>query len=578
MTLEMGLQEDGGESVRMHLDARGSILTSSSHRSDTWIMEEGEEEKKDDGMVPAEIYAEVRKGALERGYDVVYEHGVKQPRGKKVHINGKLLIVKPKAAEECILFWVPHSALLKVNPELLTNKETEAVVEAEEATPQASERESKYMVKIALDSIYSMKVEGKDVTLNILDDNKSVRSVSLLFDGSCKEFKRIVMERLRFVQKEPHVWVRSNTTEEAQKEYRDWLYDKPTADGIARGLLGLVNKGFTSLSNIISEAHSDDASNRRGSSPAPPEHPTIRLAHSDFRMSIPKPCLPTPTRSLPPPLTLDQYNELSAAGDINSIKKLTFRGSCTAEARPHVWRAALGIDLAQHDTRKALYEKYYAQYTDLTDDQLRHCECVVRQITAIDKDIYRTDRDLPVYRDEHGEGMQAMRKILVAYTMYNRDLGYVQGMSDIAAVCWYVFRDEVDGFWGFVKVMERCLGSFTDHGEKERGLLRKIVEVVNPTLAEHLSKEDPVSMFAFRWVFLLFKREFPFLQILSLWDVLFTAPTNHYHLFIAASLLNLLSDFFFLSFSGRVFFFIFFPSFPYFSLWNRGEAGKIPFF
>ena len=50
--------------------------------------------------------------------------------------------------------------------------------------------------------------------------------------------------------------------------------------------------------------------------------------------------------------------------------------------------------------------------------------------------------------------------ILMTYVMYNFDLGYVQGMSDLLSPILFVMKNEVDAFWCFVGFMDRVASNF----------------------------------------------------------------------------------------------------------------------
>lgn len=45
----------------------------------------------------------------------------------------------------------------------------------------------------------------------------------------------------------------------------------------------------------------------------------------------------------------------------------------------------------------------------------------------------------------------------MTYVMYNFDLGYVQGMSDLLSPLLLQLRDEVDTFWCFVGFMNKVV-------------------------------------------------------------------------------------------------------------------------
>ena len=49
--------------------------------------------------------------------------------------------------------------------------------------------------------------------------------------------------------------------------------------------------------------------------------------------------------------------------------------------------------------------------------------------------------------------------MLLTYNEYNRDLGYVQGMSDLLAPIYAVEQDDAVAFWGFVGFMDRMVSS-----------------------------------------------------------------------------------------------------------------------
>jgi hypothetical protein len=52
-----------------------------------------------------------------------------------------------------------------------------------------------------------------------------------------------------------------------------------------------------------------------------------------------------------------------------------------------------------------------------------------------------------------------MKDMLLSYNEYNKDLGYVQGMSDLLAPIYAVMQDDAIAFWAFVKFMDRMVNS-----------------------------------------------------------------------------------------------------------------------
>jgi len=50
--------------------------------------------------------------------------------------------------------------------------------------------------------------------------------------------------------------------------------------------------------------------------------------------------------------------------------------------------------------------------------------------------------------------------LLTTYAIYDQDLGYVQGMSDIAVVILDIYDEDHVAFWVFAKLMQRIRGNF----------------------------------------------------------------------------------------------------------------------
>jgi len=100
-----------------------------------------------------------------------------------------------------------------------------------------------------------------------------------------------------------------------------------------------------------------------------------------------------------------------------------------------------------------------------------------RGVAAVEKDVHRTDRNIPLFAGEdipHPDPtspfaeigtnvhLEQMKDMLLTYNQYNRDLGYVQGMSDLLAPIYAVMQDDAVAFWGFVGFMDRMVCHFPD--------------------------------------------------------------------------------------------------------------------
>ncbi|XP_063241024.1 USP6 N-terminal-like protein isoform X2 [Bacillus rossius redtenbacheri] len=148
------------------------------------------------------------------------------------------------------------------------------------------------------------------------------------------------------------------------------------------------------------------------------------------------------------------------------------------------------------------------------------------EIRQIDLDVNRTYRDHVDFRERYGLKQRALFNVLGAYSVYNLDIGYCQGMSQIAALL-LMYLDEEDAFWALsVLVADRRYGM---HGFFIPGfpkLLRyqehhdKIMNRFLPKLKKHLDRNGvDTGIYTLKWFFQCFLDRIPFRLTLRVWDV-----------------------------------------------------------
>ena len=110
----------------------------------------------------------------------------------------------------------------------------------------------------------------------------------------------------------------------------------------------------------------------------------------------------------------------------------------TAGARARLWQHLLGI--AAWEASEAEIKAHTAELTIRFEELLHRAEvegAVERQdVTVIDSDVPRTDRELPRWHDE--AALAPLRAMLLAHCVHRAGgstaRGYYQGMNDLAAV------------------------------------------------------------------------------------------------------------------------------------------------
>ncbi|KAK9113808.1 hypothetical protein Syun_020605 [Stephania yunnanensis] len=114
--------------------------------------------------------------------------------------------------------------------------------------------------------------------------------------------------------------------------------------------------------------------------------------------------------------------------------------------------------------------------------------------------------------------------VLEAYAIYDPEIGYCQGMSDLCSPIIAVMEEDHDAFWCFVGFMRKARHNFRldEVGiRRQLNLVSKIIKVKDSHLFRHLEMlqaED--CFFVYRMVVVLFRRELTFEQTLCLWEVI----------------------------------------------------------
>lgn len=186
----------------------------------------------------------------------------------------------------------------------------------------------------------------------------------------------------------------------------------------------------------------------------------------------------------------------------------------------------------------------------------------------IDRDIARVHPDMHFFNDEGGDGKAARRKdemrdALYVFAKLNPGVGYVQGMHEMFGCIYYVFATcsddaqaanaAADAFYCFTEIF----GEFRDVFVMELDATDQGVRALLDTLSDMLAEHGPevhrhlhelqlaTSMYAFRWITLLFTQDFDFADALRLWDVMLASPRSRKECLLrlcVACVLNIGSD------------------------------------
>uniref|UniRef100_A0A8C5SFJ8 TBC1 domain family member 15 n=1 Tax=Laticauda laticaudata TaxID=8630 RepID=A0A8C5SFJ8_LATLA len=243
----------------------------------------------------------------------------------------------------------------------------------------------------------------------------------------------------------------------------------------------------------------------------------------------------------------------SFKGSSFTLSGFFFFGSMLCHAlRKEVWKFLLGYYSwnSTRDERTSMqkrktdeYFRMKLQWKSVSEEQEKR-NCRLRDYRSlIEKDVNRTDRTNKFYEGQDNPGLILLHDILMTYCMYDFDLGYVQGMSDLLSPILYVMENEVDAFWCFALYMDQMHQNFEEQmqGMKTQLIqLSTLLRLLDSGFCNYLESQDSGYLyFCFRWLLIRFKREFSFQDILRLWEVMWTdLPCQNFHLLLCCAILE----------------------------------------
>jgi hypothetical protein len=153
----------------------------------------------------------------------------------------------------------------------------------------------------------------------------------------------------------------------------------------------------------------------------------------------------------------------------------------------------------------------------------------------IELDLYRT-MPYNVFFGGNGPGVAKLRRVLVAFSRWNPQVGYCQGMNVIAAILLLTYATEEDAFWSLVSLVENILpeGYFSPPlltSRADQRVFNHYFARFLPKLNEHFTNLNvQIDAITFDWFLSCFTDALPADVLFRIWDV-FLCVEGPVHLF-----------------------------------------------
>ncbi|XP_059330397.1 USP6 N-terminal-like protein [Ammospiza nelsoni] len=184
------------------------------------------------------------------------------------------------------------------------------------------------------------------------------------------------------------------------------------------------------------------------------------------------------------------------------------------QVRGQVWSLLLDVEKMKKEN-EGKYEQMKEQAKSFSSE-----------IKQIDLDVNRTFRNHIMFRERYGVKQQALFHVLSAYSVYNTEVSYCQGMSQIAAIL-LMYLNEEDAFWALAQLLtnqRHAMHGFFIPGfpklQRFQAHHEQILNKLFPKLKKHMDKEQMTTgIYTTKWFLQCFIDRTPFTLTLRLWDI-----------------------------------------------------------
>ncbi|CAL1595511.1 unnamed protein product [Knipowitschia caucasica] len=195
------------------------------------------------------------------------------------------------------------------------------------------------------------------------------------------------------------------------------------------------------------------------------------------------------------------------------LAKRVYKG-IPLQLRGQAWALLLDLEKVKQDNQ-GKYERMKIQARNFSTE-----------IKQIDLDVNRTFRNHIMFMDRFGVKQQALFHVLAAYSVYNTEVSYCQGMSQIAAIL-LMYLNEEDAFWALSQLLtnsKHAMHGFFIPGfpklHRFQAHHELILSKMLPKLKKHLDKEQMTTgIYTTKWFLQCFIDRSPFTLTLRIWDI-----------------------------------------------------------
>jgi hypothetical protein len=205
-----------------------------------------------------------------------------------------------------------------------------------------------------------------------------------------------------------------------------------------------------------------------------------------------------------------EHYDIFSTKKFNKLKERTRKG-VPDSLRSNVWQLFAEI---KKFYKKDIFQKFSKEKLDQDTEE------------TILKDLDRTFPSCQLFTDKYGHGQRKLFKVLSCYSLYNKEVGYVQGMGFLVAL-FLIYMDEESSFFMLDSIMNKydMKGTYL-HGfpdlKKKFYVLLALEKKFLPKIYDLLRRDNILpSLYASEWFICLFAKDLHPNLLVRIFDVFF---------------------------------------------------------
>ena len=205
-----------------------------------------------------------------------------------------------------------------------------------------------------------------------------------------------------------------------------------------------------------------------------------------------------------------EHYDIFSTKKFNKLKERARKG-IPDSLRSNVWQ--LFAEMKKF-YKKDIFKKYSEDKLDPDTEE------------TIIKDLDRTFPSCQLFKDKYGNGQRKLFKVLSGYSLYNKEVGYVQGMGFLTAL-FLIYMDEESSFFMLDSIINKYdmkgtyLNGFPDLKKKFYVLLNLEKKFV-PKIYDVFRRDNILpSLYASEWFICLFAKDLHVNLLVRIFDVFF---------------------------------------------------------